>query len=82
MPLSVAWLRRFRFGPVEWVWWTLTYEARQPMRRDARETASRPDPVPAPLSSPTGRERRVPGAGKHHDTEGGDRDGDHAEWTR
>ncbi|AZQ14667.1 DUF418 domain-containing protein [Halorubrum sp. PV6] len=30
--LSVAWLRRFRFGPVEWVWRTLTYGERQPMR--------------------------------------------------
>jgi len=30
--LSVLWLRRFRFGPVEWVWRTLTYGERQPMR--------------------------------------------------
>ncbi|AXR76819.1 DUF418 domain-containing protein [Natrarchaeobaculum sulfurireducens] len=30
--LSVWWLRRFRFGPVEWVWRTLTYRTRQPMR--------------------------------------------------
>ena len=30
--LSVAWLRRYRFGPVEWVWRTLTYGERQPMR--------------------------------------------------
>jgi len=29
--LSVLWLRRFRFGPVEWVWRTLTYGTRQPM---------------------------------------------------
>jgi uncharacterized protein len=32
IPLSVWWLRRFRFGPVEWVWRTLTYRRRQPMR--------------------------------------------------
>jgi len=30
--LSVLWLRRFRFGPVEWVWRTLTYGEKQPMR--------------------------------------------------
>ena len=29
--LSVAWLRRFRFGPVEWLWRTLTYGERQPL---------------------------------------------------
>ena len=27
------WLRRFRFGPMEWVWRSLTYRERQPMRR-------------------------------------------------
>jgi uncharacterized protein len=26
------WLRRYRFGPVEWVWRTLAYGKRQPMR--------------------------------------------------
>lgn len=30
---SVIWLRSFRFGPVEWVWRSLTYWKRQPMRR-------------------------------------------------
>jgi len=33
VPLSVLWLRYFRFGPVEWVWRTLTYGSRQPLRR-------------------------------------------------
>ena len=28
---SVWWLGRFRFGPLEWVWRTLTYGRRQPM---------------------------------------------------
>jgi len=28
---SVWWLARFRFGPLEWVWRTLTYGRRQPM---------------------------------------------------
>jgi len=30
--LSVLWLRRFRYGPVEWVWRTLTYGERQRLR--------------------------------------------------
>ena len=30
--LSSWWLRRFRFGPAEWAWRSLTYGARQPMR--------------------------------------------------
>jgi uncharacterized protein len=29
---SPLWLRYFRFGPVEWVWRSLTYGERQPMR--------------------------------------------------
>ena len=32
LPLSVWWLNRFRFGPVEWLWRSLTYGQRQPMR--------------------------------------------------
>lgn len=32
IPLSVAWVNRFRFGPVEWLWRTLTYGEKQPMR--------------------------------------------------
>ena len=30
--LSIWWTRRFRFGPAEWVWRTLTYGKLQPMR--------------------------------------------------
>lgn len=30
---STFWLERFRFGPAEWVWRTLTYLRPQPMRR-------------------------------------------------
>jgi len=30
---SVWWLRRFRFGPAEWAWRSLTYWRAQPMRR-------------------------------------------------
>jgi uncharacterized protein len=32
VPLSVLWLRRYRFGPIEWLWRTLTYGEIQPMR--------------------------------------------------
>jgi uncharacterized protein len=38
IPLSVWWLRRFQFGPVEWLWRSLTYWQWQPMR------VSRPQP--------------------------------------
>ncbi|MEJ7608735.1 MAG: DUF418 domain-containing protein [Bryobacteraceae bacterium] len=33
--LSRLWLRHFRFGPFEWLWRSLTYGKRQPMRRFA-----------------------------------------------
>ena len=29
---SRAWLTRFRFGPLEWLWRSLTYGKRQPLR--------------------------------------------------
>jgi uncharacterized protein len=32
---SRAWLRRYRFGPLEWVWRTVTYARTQPLRRNA-----------------------------------------------
>jgi uncharacterized protein len=32
--LSPFWLHRFRFGPLEWVWRSLTYWKRQPFRRN------------------------------------------------
>jgi len=31
--LSHFWLKRFQFGPAEWLWRSLTYGERQPMRR-------------------------------------------------
>ena len=33
--LSPIWLQHFRFGPLEWLWRTLAYWKRQPMRRIA-----------------------------------------------
>lgn len=33
IPVSVWWLKRYRFGPVEWLWRTATYGRVQPMRR-------------------------------------------------
>jgi uncharacterized protein len=33
--LSPWWLERYRFGPLEWAWRSLTYWRRQPMRRRA-----------------------------------------------
>ena len=41
--VSPLWLRRFRFGPFEWLWRSLTYGARQPFRRAV--------PVPAPAAA-------------------------------
>jgi uncharacterized protein len=38
LPLSVWWLRRFQYGPAEWLWRSLTYGRLQPMRR--ADTAS------------------------------------------
>ena len=32
VPASVWWLRRFRYGPAEWLWRSLTYGRWQPMR--------------------------------------------------
>jgi len=35
---STWWLRRFRFGPVEWFWRSLTYASMQPMKIDQSRT--------------------------------------------
>jgi uncharacterized protein len=32
LALSVWWLERYRFGPFEWLWRSLTYGRSQPMR--------------------------------------------------
>ncbi|RKG98262.1 DUF418 domain-containing protein [Corallococcus sp. CA053C] len=38
IPFSHAWLSRFRFGPAEWLWRSLTYGRIQPMRLAPRDT--------------------------------------------
>jgi len=38
--ISVWWLRGFRFGPVEWLWRSLTYWRWQPLRRQASRSFS------------------------------------------
>jgi uncharacterized protein len=35
--VSPIWMKHFRFGPLEWVWRSLTYNEKQPMRRDATQ---------------------------------------------
>lgn len=34
LALSEIWLREFRYGPVEWLWRSLSYGVRQPMREE------------------------------------------------
>lgn len=40
VPASVWWLGRYRFGPVEWIWRSLTYRHAQPMRVAAPQKAA------------------------------------------
>jgi uncharacterized protein len=40
LALSPVWLAHYRFGPAEWLWRSLTYWQRQPLRRDARHSSS------------------------------------------
>jgi len=37
LTFSPIWLRYYQFGPMEWVWRSLTYWKRQPMRRAVAE---------------------------------------------
>jgi len=39
LAISPAWLARYRFGPAEWLWRSLTYWERQPMRRGASHSS-------------------------------------------
>lgn len=36
LAVSPIWLKHYQFGPLEWVWRSLTYGAKQPMRRTVR----------------------------------------------
>jgi uncharacterized protein len=38
--IALPWLRNFRFGPLEWLWRSLTYGKRQPFRRVAIRLAA------------------------------------------
>jgi len=40
--LAPLWLERFRFGPLEWLWRTLTYGERQPFRRERHSSRDWP----------------------------------------
>ena len=42
---SPVWLRRYRFGPAEWLWRSLTYGERQPMRRGTPSRVDQPGPI-------------------------------------
>ena len=39
--MSPIWLRYFRFGPLEWIWRTLTYWQKQPFRKADAQTGIR-----------------------------------------
>jgi uncharacterized protein len=56
--LSPVWLRHFRFGPLEWLWRSLTYWQLQPFHR-------RPRSVPAAASGKTNSERVMNRLGAH-----------------
>ena len=45
--VSPIWLRHYRFGPIEWVWRSLTYMKRQPMRYRSDVGPSEPSIQPA-----------------------------------
>ncbi len=47
IPLSRWWIARFRFGPAEWVWRSMTYGERQPMRIRAPAPVAAPPPAVA-----------------------------------
>jgi uncharacterized protein len=56
--LARAWLARFRYGPLEWVWRCLTYAQRQPLRRAPAGSGSAPSDRP-------GRPTAAAGASPH-----------------
>jgi uncharacterized protein len=53
VPLSVWWLKRFQFGPAEWVWRSLTYGKRQPLRKRPETAPFAPAGTSAKAAAPT-----------------------------
>ncbi len=56
VPFSRWWVAHFRFGPAEWLWRSVTYGARQPMRLEASapaadRAAGGVNPSPSPSTS-------------------------------
>jgi uncharacterized protein len=45
--VSPIWLARYRFGPLEWLWRSLTYGERQPMRRGEKPAVPPAGTLPA-----------------------------------
>ncbi|GAB3927929.1 DUF418 domain-containing protein [Mucilaginibacter myungsuensis] len=43
--VSPIWLKYYQFGPLEWLWRTLTYRRAQPMRREQKVSTPAPDPA-------------------------------------
>jgi uncharacterized protein len=43
--VSPIWLKHYRFGPLEWLWRSLTYVERQPMRRARGDVGGEPQPL-------------------------------------
>ena len=52
IPFSVWWLRRFQFGPLEWLWRSLTYGRRQPWRASKIRRQAREDEAIIAVDSP------------------------------
>ena len=49
---SRLWLRYYKFGPFEWVWRSLTYMKKQPMRRVATSTEPSEEMTLVPTPTP------------------------------
>jgi uncharacterized protein len=60
--MAPIWLRHFRFGPLEWLWRTLTYGEHQPFRRDAVRSAAR-NPYDPSLNENRSLTKVAPGGG-------------------
>ncbi len=57
IPLSVWWLRHFQYGPVEWLWRTLTYLRPQPFRLSTAMERSNGSAVEVAVRQSTSAER-------------------------